>query len=135
MADLCQIAQPSYKDSRSLAKKNGLTPSERSVTRFLTATSRPLTLAFNLDSKTLISHRGLEIMKVGIDRPFGECLLLNRYPLLLHPHLHEVIGHATGTAEGWDLIMVEAVAVNDAVVYSWRIGEKRRRRRCDDRGY
>ena len=44
-----------------------------------------------------------------VDEPFRECLLLNRYPLLLHPHLGEFISWVIGTAEGWDLIVVEAV--------------------------
>lgn len=86
-----QSTKPSCIDGIILAKQIGLTPSERSVTKFLTATSRPLTLAFSLDSKTVISHRGLPRYR-GVDRPFRECLLLNRYPLLLHPHLHEFIG-------------------------------------------
>lgn len=98
MADTCQSTQPSYFASRTLALRIQLTPSERSVTRFLTATSRPLTLAFSLDGKTGISHRALQSL-IGTDRPFGECLLLDRYPLWLHPHLHEFIGCVMSTAK------------------------------------
>lgn len=82
MANLCQSAKPSYIDGKQRVKSIRLTPSERSVTRFLTATSRPLTLAFNLDSMTVVSHHGLP-RDLKIDRPFRECLLLNSYPLLL----------------------------------------------------
>lgn len=63
----CQSAQPASIDGRSLAKKIGFTPSERSVTRFLTATSRPLTLAFSLDSKKIISHHCLSRNSVSTD--------------------------------------------------------------------
>ena len=47
-----------------------------------------------------------------IDEPFCECLLLNRYPLLLHPHLGEFISQVMGTPEGWGLIVVEAVTIS-----------------------
>lgn len=86
------------------------------MTKFLTATSRPLTLAFNLDSKTVISHHGLS-RYLGMGRPFGECLLLHRYPLLLYPHLHEFIGCGMGRGKVWDVMMVEAVTINDALLY------------------
>lgn len=97
MVDLCQSTQPLYEDCRMQAKKIGLTPSERSVTRFLTATSRPLTLAFSLDSNTVISFSTISKYS-GTDRPFGESFLLNRYPLLLDPHLRKGISLVLDTA-------------------------------------
>ena len=59
-----------------------------------------------------------------VDRPFRKCLLLNRYPLLLHPHLREFISWVMSSAEGWDLVVVEALAINDVLSYLCRIKEK-----------
>ena len=97
MVDLYQCTQPLYENCRMLAEEIGLTPSERSVTRFLTATSRPLTLAFSLDSKTIISSYRISKYS-GTDGPFGESFLLNRYPLLLDPHLRKGISLVLDTA-------------------------------------
>ena len=59
-----------------------------------------------------------------VNEPFRKCLLLNRYPLLLHPHLGEFISWVSGTAEGWELNVVEAVAINYVLFYLCRIQGK-----------
>lgn len=110
----------SPEDSKSVAKP---TPSERSVTRFLTATSRPLTLAFNLGSKTAISSHSL-CATLGTNKPFSEGFLLNSYPLLLPSHVHEFIGCVASTAKYCYLIVVEAVAIIDALLCLWSKGER-----------
>lgn len=110
----------SPRDIKSVAKP---TPSERSVTRFLTATSRPLTLAFNLRSKTAISSQGL-CAALGTDKPFGEGFLLNSYPLLLSSHVRGFICCVVGTARYCYLIVVEAVAIIDAQLCLWSIVER-----------
>ena len=104
----------------SLREKNGLAPSERSVTRFLTVTSRPLTLAFNLHSFTPISHCDLSAY-IRLDKPFRKCLFLNSYPLLLSSHLHGFIDFVTGTVQGGKMIIVKTVAIINALLYLWSI--------------
>ena len=89
----CQSRRHSYMEQLEAE----LTPSERSVTRLLTTTSRPLTLAFSLDSTTAISYHALYRF-LGMDKPFGECFLLNGYPLLLPSHLHKFIGFGVDKA-------------------------------------
>ena len=68
-----------------------LTPSERSVTRSLTATS--LELTFELSLSDLCQRRLEQYCSIEGGGPFRERLLLHRHPLLLarqHSHGHEL---------------------------------------------
>ena len=91
---LARVASNRSRDSEFL----GFTPSERSVTRSLTATSRGLTLAFNLSTMTLSVCLILHSNKMDV--PLAEGLLLDAHPaLLLHAHLCEYISSSDDSAE------------------------------------
>ena len=74
------------------------TPSERSVTRSLTATSRSLTFEFNLRRESAVSLSGNQSMPTLL--PLAESLLLNSHPALLgQTHVREGIRTLTEARE------------------------------------